>query len=94
MRLFFRCLGAESDKYLSHANGQLSLQPNCLGGEEWSVDLEQTANDAPSKDEQWVVIKCTGGEHELVLGHCDGNLMLLNKNHDDQSHIQWRIRKC
>ena len=79
---------------MSHVNGQLVVQPKLVLGGEWSVDIAQTAKDVPSKDEQCVVIKCAGSDDDLVLGHCDGNLMLLNKDHNDLSHIQWRIRKC
>lgn len=94
MNLFFRCMGAESDLFLSHSNGEVSLQPHQLGGEEWFVDLTYTGNDAPSKDEQWVFIKCSGGEFGKVLGHHDGKIVLYDNSHQDHSKMQWRIRKC
>ena len=37
--LWFACLGGELGKYLSHGGGNLSVAPNRLGGEKFSIDL-------------------------------------------------------
>ena len=41
---YLKCLGGESDLYLSHANAKISLSPNRQGGEVWYIDHKTNGN--------------------------------------------------
>jgi len=59
MKLFLRCCGGESDKFVSHAYGEISLISNRRGGEEFFVSVDGNQQD---KNSQTVFIECGGGE--------------------------------
>ena len=75
---FLGCLGAEWNTYLSHAHAKLSLQPQYMDGEGFRIDLSTIPQDA-KLDEQPIVIRCTSGEHNMILGHKDGKVVLLRE---------------
>jgi hypothetical protein len=37
------------------------------------------------------LIKCSGGEHDFYLGHCEGEMKLIHRSEVNHENSYWRI---
>lgn len=68
-----KCVGGETGKFLSHANGTVSLQDGCRG--EGELFILRSRKD---KEQTYVSLECCGGEKGMFLSHANGVACLQN----------------
>ena len=79
-----RCLGDESDMYLSHAHAKIGLQPKPGPGENFTLERNDQIPDLYK-------LKGTSMEQGMIWAHYDGKIKLLMQNYKKSSNLFWKM---